>query len=85
MQMGFFFDIIYKLEEGNLIEIGRGEGKPEEIDNLMSYIYTWNGKNVSKETYNSHIESYIPATKAIVLPDSTKEYSYEEIIRYLTY
>lgn len=72
--MGYYFDIVYSLKNGELTMIDKGtyqdKGGVAQTDASGEYIYdyTWNGNPVSKEEYKAMLNSVYDTSKTKAKP-----------------
>lgn len=77
--MGYYFDIVYSLKNGELTMIDEGtyqdKGGVAQTDASGEYIYdyTWNGNPVSKEEYKAMLNSVYDTSKAKSLESFSKD------------
>ena len=77
--MGYYFDIVYSLKNGELTMIDKGtyqdKGGVAQTDASGEYIYdyTWNGNPVSKEEYKAMLNSVYDTSKAKSLESFSKD------------
>lgn len=77
--MGYYFDIVYSLKNGELTMIDKGtyqdKGGVAQTDASGEYIYdyTWNGNPVSKEEYKAMLNSVYDTSKAKSLASFSKD------------
>ena len=63
--MGYYSDIVYKLENGNVVSVAAGSKTwLVEGDGNHIYSWSWDGKEVSEERYNELLESYLAGGSA---------------------
>ena len=81
--MGYFYDIVYQLEQGTFSPVSRGDmqvvddqGVPVEES---QYRYTWNGSPVSSATYRNNLATLFDQTRVEALWE-TQGLSYSEIL-----
>lgn len=62
--MDYYYDIVYKLEKGELIAVGEGYYGAEDNSNVQYdeagdpiYVYEWNGKQVTEEEYDQALDT----------------------------
>lgn len=72
--MGYYYDVVYEMTDGKLLITNEGSWMEDHTDAQGNYdkwngnyIYTWNGKTVSKEAYFSELEKVYPTENAIVM------------------
>lgn len=62
--MDYYYDIVYKLEKGELIAVGEGYYGAEDNSNVQYdeagdpiYVYEWNGKQMTEEEYDQALDT----------------------------
>lgn len=77
--MGYYFDIVYSLKNGELTMIDEGiyqdkDGVAQtDVSGEYIYDYTWNGNPVSKEEYKAMLNSVYDTSKAKSLESFSKD------------
>lgn len=85
--MGYFYDVVYRLEEGSFQTVVRGDYQIVD-DNGVSvpeneYLYTWNGQAVAKEDYEENLRNAFETSRAVALHDSLEGQTYAGILKQL--
>lgn len=69
--MGYYYDIVYRLEEGKLVEVAAGYYGIEDNSEVQFdetgepvYWYEWNGKEMSSEEYQQKLQEVYDESKA---------------------
>lgn len=69
--MDCYYDIVYRLEKGKLVEVAAGYYGAEDNSNVQFdeagepiYQYEWNGKGMSREEYQQEFQKVYDGTKA---------------------
>lgn len=79
-RMGFYYDEIYTIYDGQLVNMARGEISDE---GGQENSYEWDGQSVSEADYQAGLAEEFDKTKAITLDYGSDGYSYGEIMRFL--
>ena len=85
-RMDCYYDIVYKIVDGVLTEISRGEYGIFDYDNIkydetgcMIYEYFWNGEKVSESEYDTFLEPFNEEIGSAVIYSSGNGYLYDII------
>ena len=81
--MGYYYDKIYSIVDGEMKDIAMGEYEDEE--NSGTFDYKWNGKSVSESEYESKFAEIYDESKAVEGFNNEALMSAEEMIDELGY
>lgn len=89
--MDYYYDLVFYLQDGELILTDQGYYGAEDNSNVQYdkngepiYQYEWNGKQVTKEEYAKALNAVYDQSKAVRCYDWNQLYSAEELIRELS-
>lgn len=82
MHSGFGVDVIYTIRDGEFVEVAKGEfhTSPDDPSNFDTVFYTWNGTDVSEETYEAEIRNAFDPDEAVFVEEHHDYYEFVSML-----